>query len=202
MIDGFIIFIHASENIHSLIYSVRGDNCSGLRHSWCKLIVFVISRQFFPTVCFYTEFIKIIAGFVILVVISSKHIQCIFKRKHTHVLSRLRKRIGTIGDHDPVLRLCVQGVEVVVIYSLTPLSTKDVEIFFNEGTTMKKSSTWWITCSIQLLEGLVVGIIQLDIIFITTIKTTEQINRPHNQVCTMTVPFILHVINAAPLHAG
>ena len=133
--------------------------------------------------CFYTEFIKIIEATVILGVITSKDIQCIIKRKHTHPPSRLRKIISTIGDHDPVLRLCVQGVEVVVILSsLIPpcISTKDIKGFFDDSTSMPISFTWWMTCSINSLEGLVVGIVQLNIIFITRTITTEQINRPSN----------------------
>ena len=98
---------------------------------------------------------KILAGFEILVDSSSKHVQFVFKRKHTHTNSRLRKRINTIGNHDPVVRFCVQGVEVVVIWG----STKDVEIFLDDSTSMITSNTWWITCSINSLEGLVVDVI-------------------------------------------
>ena len=58
-----------------------------------------------------------------------------------------------------MLRLCVQGVEaVVIVSSFTLISTKDIEIFFDDSTSMTESYTWWITCSIDSLEGLVVGI--------------------------------------------
>jgi hypothetical protein len=51
---------------------------------------------------------KILAGFSILVVPTSKDIQFGVKKEHTHASSRLRKRISSIGDRDPVLRLGVQ----------------------------------------------------------------------------------------------
>jgi hypothetical protein len=50
---------------------------------------------------------KILAGFVI-VVLSSKDIQFSVNREHAHAASRLRKRISSIGDRDPVLRLGVE----------------------------------------------------------------------------------------------
>ena len=116
-----------------------------------------------------------------MVVFSSKDIHFGVKREHTHVASRLRKRISSIGDRDPVLRLGVQGIEVVVISRLSPRSTKDIEVFLDDSTSMSVSFTWWITCNIYTLEDFAVDIIRLDIILITTItKTTEQINRPRN----------------------
>jgi hypothetical protein len=109
MIGGFIISIYTSENKHSLLYSGIGcDNCSGLSPSWCKLIILVVILEFLPALCFYTEFIKILAAFSILSVITCKDIHFGVKREHTHPVSRLRKRVSSIGDRDPVLRLGVQ----------------------------------------------------------------------------------------------
>jgi hypothetical protein len=68
----------------------------------------VVILKFFPALCFYTEFIKILAGLVILVGSSSKDIHFGVKREHAHPASRVRKRIISIGDRDPVLRLGVK----------------------------------------------------------------------------------------------
>ena len=82
-----------------------------------------------------------------------------------------------------MLRIGVQGVEVVVVIScLIPINIfiKYVEIFLDDSTSMIDAFTWWITFSNNTFEGLVVDIIQLDIIFKIITITTEQINRPRN----------------------
>jgi hypothetical protein len=114
----------------------------------------VVILEFLPALCFDTEFMKILAGFSILSVPTSKDIHFGVIREHTHAASWLRKRVSSIGDRDPVLRLGVQGVEVVVIISSsTPLSTKKIEGFLDDITSMIDSFTWWITCSFNSLEG-------------------------------------------------
>ena len=71
---------------------------------------------------------------------------------------------------------------VIISNFLIPpsISTKDVEIFFDNSTSMIVSFNWRITLSINSIDGLVVDIKLLDVIFIVTTTTPEQINRPLN----------------------